>query len=173
MADLFFEDWQSIGRVTITTVTAFVTLFIFVRISGKRTLAKLSAFDFIVSIALGSTLSDIMLAIIPMTEGVAVLLLIIILQYVFAWLARSSSKMEKIMNAVPHPVFYNNKFIEETMKKEAITKDEIYAAIRVAGIDQIHDVKAVIMEINGTMSVIKKGDSKGPSSLDTLNIKIE
>ncbi|QSW88392.1 DUF421 domain-containing protein [Flavobacterium endoglycinae] len=171
MNGIFFKDWQSIGHVAITTIAAFIALFLFVRISGKRTLAKLNAFDFVVSIALGSTLSDIMLGTIPFLEGLIVLFLIIFLQYFFALLARTSSRMERIINTVPRPVFADNEFFEKTMAREAITKEEIYAAIRSAGIDQIKDVKAVVMELNGTMSVIKRTQGSGPSSLDDLNIK--
>lgn len=170
MTNIFFEDWPSIGRVAITTVVAFITLFLFVRISGKRTLAKLNAFDFVVSIALGSTLSDIMLNMIPILEGAIVLFLIISLQYLFAWLARTSPKMERLINTVPQIVYHNETFYEKTMSREAITKEEVYAAIRSAGIDQITDVKAVIMELNGTMSVIRKTSQNGPSSLDDLKI---
>ncbi|KRD05115.1 hypothetical protein ASE21_21130 [Flavobacterium sp. Root901] len=171
MEKVFFQDWQTIGKVALTTITAFVTLFLFVRISGKRTLSKLNAFDFVVSIALGSTLSDMMLAVVPAAEGAAVLFLIILLQYTFAWLARSSSKMEKLINTVPKIVFYDNRFLEKTMAREAITKEEIYAAIRSSGTDQINDVKAVIMELNGSMTVVKKSSGSGVSSIDDLEIK--
>lgn len=170
MNDIFFQDWHGIIKAAVTTVTAFIALFLLVRISGKRTLAKLNAFDFIVSIALGSTLSDIMLATIPFAEGVIVLLLIILLQYIFAWLARSSNQMEKIINTEPRTVFYDGRFIEETMGLETITKEEIYSAIRSAGIDQMDDVKAVVMELNGTLSVVKKSSADGPSSLDDLDL---
>lgn len=171
MEKVFFQDWQTIGKVALTTITAFVTLFLFVRISGKRTLSKLNAFDFVVSIALGSTLSDMMLAVVPAAEGAAVLFLIILLQYTFAWLARSSSKMEKLINTVPKIVFYDNRFLEKTMAREAITKEEIYVAIRSSGTDQINDVKAVIMELNGSMTVVKKSSGSGASSIDDLEIK--
>jgi uncharacterized membrane protein YcaP (DUF421 family) len=79
MEDIFFKDWKSIGHVVLATVIAFITLFFFLRISGKRTLAKLNAFDFVVTVALGSTLSYMMLAMVPLTEGAIVLFLIIIL----------------------------------------------------------------------------------------------
>ncbi|MFD1604483.1 DUF421 domain-containing protein [Flavobacterium artemisiae] len=170
MNDIFFQDWLGIIRCAITTVTAFTTLFLFVRISGKRTLAKLNAFDFIVSIALGSTLSDIMLATIPIAEGSVVLLLIILLQYIFAWLARSSTQVEKIINTEPRIVFYDNRFIEKSMALETITKEEIYAAVRSTGIDKLDDVKAVVMELKGTLSVVKKSSAEGPSSLDDLDL---
>ena len=172
MKEVFFRDWQSIEHVSLTTVAGFITLFLFVRISGKRTLAKLNAFDFVVTIALGSTLSYMMLALVPLVEGAIVLFLIIVMQYIFAWSARSSEKMEKLINTVPQPVFYNGEFLEKVMSKEAITKDEIYAAIRNSGIDQMSEVKAVIMELNGNMTVVKKSQVAGPSSLDHLKIKV-
>ncbi|MCD0465179.1 DUF421 domain-containing protein [Flavobacterium sp. ENC] len=168
MEELFFKDWKSIGHVVLATVIAFITLFFFVRISGKRTLAKLNAFDFVVTVALGSTLSYMMLAIVPLIEGAIVLFLIIILQYIFAKTARSSRKMEKLINAMPSLIFYDGKFIEKTMAKEAITKGEVFSTIRNSGIDQIEDVKAVVMELNGQITVVKKSNGNGVSSLDDI-----
>jgi uncharacterized membrane protein YcaP (DUF421 family) len=168
MEEIFFKDWKSIGHVALATIIAFITLFFFVRISGKRTLAKLNAFDFVVTVALGSTLSYMMLAMVPLTEGALVLLLIITLQYIFAWTARSSKKMEKLINAVPRLIFYNGEFIEEAMAQEAITKGEIYSTIRNSGIDQIDEVKAVVMELNGQITVVKKSNRHGSSSLDDI-----
>jgi len=168
MEEVFFKDWKSIGHVVLATIIAFVTLFFFVRISGKRTLAKLNAFDFVVTVALGSTLSYMMLAMVPLMEGAIVLLLIITLQYIFAWTARSSKKIEKIINAVPSLIFYNGEFIEHSMAKEAITKGEIFAQIRNAGIDRIEEVKAVVMELNGEITVVRKSKGSGTSSLDDI-----
>ncbi|AXB57653.1 DUF421 domain-containing protein [Flavobacterium fluviale] len=170
MDEVFFKDWKSIGHVVLATIIAFITLFFFLRISGKRTLAKLNAFDFVVTVALGSTLSDMMLAMVPLIEGAIVLILIIGLQYIFAWTARMSKKMEKVLNAVPILLFYDGKFIEKAMTKEAVTKDELYSTIRESGIDQIDEVKAIVMELNGQITVVKKSDGTGKSSLDDIQI---
>lgn len=168
MEEVFFKDWKSIGHVALATIIAFITLFFFLRISGKRTLAKLNAFDFVVTVALGSTLSYMMLAMVPLTEGAIVLILIITLQYIFAWTARSSKKMEKVLNAVPILIFYDGEFIEKAMAKEAVTKGEIFSTIRRSGIDQIDDVKAVVMELNGQITVVRKSKGMGSSSLDDI-----
>jgi uncharacterized membrane protein YcaP (DUF421 family) len=82
--------------------------------------------------------------------------------------ARSSRKMEKLINAVPSLIFYNGEFIEKTMAKEAITKGEIFSTIRNSGIDQLDEVKAVVMELNGQITVVKKSSGKGCSSLDDI-----
>ena len=168
MNEIFFKDWESIGHVAASTVIAFLTLFLFLRISGKRTLSKLNAFDFVVTIALGSTLSYMMLAIVPLVEGTVVLILIILMQFLFAWAARISPQMEKIINAVPTLLYYDGQFLNHAMAKEALTEEEINAVIRNSGIDQINDVKAVVMELNGQITVVKKSESNGKSSLDNL-----
>ena len=168
MEEVFFKDWKSIGHAILATIIAFITLFIFLRISGKRALSKLNAFDFVVTVALGSTLSYMMLAMVPLVEGTTVLLLILILQYFFAWAARTSIKMERLINAVPSLVYYDGKFIEKTMAREALTKGEIFATIRNSGIDQIEEVKAVVMELNGQITVVKKSTGSGKSSLDDV-----
>lgn len=61
METLLFKDWQSSMDVAICAILSFLVAFIFIRISGKRTLAKLTAFDFVVTVTLGSTLSSMIL----------------------------------------------------------------------------------------------------------------
>jgi len=172
MKELFFKDWPSLLHVGICTIVAFLVLFLFIRISGKRTLAKLNAFDFVVTVALGSTLAYMMLAMVPLVEGALVLALIIMMQYIFAWLAKSSHKMEVLINSTPLLVFYNGKFLEYGMKQGSITEEEIYAAIRGEGIDYIEDVKAVVMELNGEMTVVRKSSGSGLSSLDDVDTNV-
>ena len=171
MEELFFKDWEGVLHVALATLIAFVTLFLFVRISGKRTLAKLNAFDFVVTVALGSVLAYMMLATVPLVEGTVVLLLIIALQYLFAHAAKSSSALEHIINAVPELVFYEGKFLDKAMAREGITEDEIYAAIRHEGIEHINDVRAAVMELNGEITVVRKSNSGGKTSLDDFKEK--
>lgn len=58
--------------------------------------------------------------------------------------------------------------MEKTMTREAITKGEILATIRNSGIDQIEDVKAVVMELNGQITVVRKSKGNGESSIDDV-----
>jgi len=168
MEKLFETDWETIGQVAVTTVISFMVLFMFVRISGKRTLAKLNAFDFVVTVALGSTLAYMMLGMVPLSEGTAVLLLVILMQYIFAWAVRSSKRLEKIINSVPRLLFYEGVFLKDAMTKEAVTEEEIFAAIRSSGFENTYNIKAVVMEINGELTVIKKSEGVGLNTLDGI-----
>lgn len=172
MEKLFFKDWESLYHVGICSVISYITLFIFIRISGKRTLAKLNAFDFVVTVTLGSTLSSMILAKVTITEGLLALAIIILLQYLLAWTAKEIKSTEKVINSSPTLLFYDGKFLENAMKKEVITREEIYAEIRKYRLERIDDVKAVVMELNGEITVVKK--SRNPtehSSLDDFNIE--
>ncbi|RRN77557.1 DUF421 domain-containing protein [Pseudoxanthomonas sp. SGD-10] len=169
MKDIFFKDWESLYHVLICSVIAYITLFIFIRISGKRTLAKLNAFDFVVTVTLGSTLSSMILAKTTLTEGMVALLVIIILQFLLAWLAKRSEKMEQIINSEPTLLFYEGKFLEKAMTKAVVTEEEIYAEVRKFRIERMEDVKAVVMELNGEITVVKKSPGSSYTSLDDID----
>lgn len=109
-----------------------------------------------------------MLAQVSLAEGSVVLLLTIILQYLFAWTASTSKKMERIINDVPSLIFYDGKFIAEGMAKESITKTEIFSMIRSSGIEHIDDLKAVVMEVNGELTIVMKSEGNGRSSLEDI-----
>lgn len=99
MIELLFKDWESLARIAACATISFLALFAFIRISGKRTLAKLNAFDFVVSVTLGSTLSSMMLLKVTVSEGLVALFIIIALQYFLAFLAKKSKLMEKAINS--------------------------------------------------------------------------
>lgn len=170
MKEIFFKDWESLWHVGLCSIIAFFTLFLFVRISGKRTLAKLNAFDFIVTVTLGSTLSSMILAKVTLAEGAAALAIIITLQYVLAWAARSNKTIEHLINSKPVLLYYNDTFLDDAMKREGITKEEVLAEIRNFRMEQINQVRAVVLELNGEISVIKKSDYPlGDTSLQDID----
>lgn len=166
MEDLFMKDWESVKHILICAPIAFMTLFVFIRISGKRTLSKLTAFDFVVTVVLGSTLSSMMLAKVPLLEGSIALLIVIVLQYALAWTAKHSKALENVINGTPTLLYYNDDFVHTAMNKEVITREEILAEIRKYRIEDLEQVRAVVMELNGDITVIKKGHGSGLSSLD-------
>lgn len=166
METLLFKDWQSSMNVAICAILSFLVAFIFIRISGKRTLAKLTAFDFVVTVTLGSTLSSMILGKTVLFDGAIALAIIIGLQYLLAFIAMKFKPVEKIINSKPTLLYYNGHFLSENMKQEVVTKEEVYAAIREFRMLRIEDVKAVVMELNGELTVIKKAEAvNGDGSL--------
>lgn len=160
MENMFLENWGDIGRVAANTAISFILLFVFIRLTGKRTLANLSAFDFIVIIALGSTLAEMMLASIPILNGAVALIVILLFQFGMAWATKKSKPVEKVVNARPTLLYLDGVFLEAALNNELVTKDEIYAEIRGAGIYDLDQIKAIVLELNGHVTIVKKSENE-------------
>jgi len=156
MKNIFFDSWDSIFRTAIITILAYVLLITSLRSSGKRTLSKMNAFDFIVTIALGSTLATVLLnKNVALADGVLAFLLLIYLQYLITFVSARSNFVSSLVKSTPALLVYKGKLLDAAMQKERINKDEIYAAIRENGIASLEEVDAVIMETDGSLNVVK------------------
>jgi uncharacterized membrane protein YcaP (DUF421 family) len=64
--------------------------------------------------------------------------------------------METLVNSSPTILFYEGQFLKNEMEKEKVTEEEVFAEIRKYRLELLSEVRAVILEVNGTFSVIKK-----------------
>jgi len=165
----FFDSWGKIGRSLILAVCAYISLVFLLRISGKRTLTKLNVYDFVFVVALGSTLASTILD--PGTtlaDGVLALGVLILLQYVLSWLCVTSSKVDTIVNGEPTLVFYDGDFLWNTMKRERVSPEEVRAAARNDGTLNMDLIDSIVLETDGTFSVVHKQDGLRNSSLSDV-----
>ena len=152
---MLFQDWSGIARTVAVGLLAYVTLVLFLRISGKRTLAKLNAFDLVVTVALGSTLSAILLQeSIALAEGATALALRIAMQFVVTFISVRSERFAKIVRSEPALLVRDGAFCRAAMKRERITEDEALSAVRAAGGRGVEDVASLILESDGTLSTV-------------------
>jgi uncharacterized membrane protein YcaP (DUF421 family) len=139
---------------------------VLMRVSGKRTLSKLNAFDFVFVVAVGSVFaSTIISKDITLVEGIAALATLIAIQVILAELAMRFSAVERIINGEPTLLLSHGKFIPRALRKERITEEEVRAAIRAKGVKRVEDVDAVILENDGSLSVAWEAKGPGRSSL--------
>lgn len=152
---IFFQNWSGIVRTVLVGTLAYATLVLFLRISGKRTLAKLNAFDLVVTVALGSTLSAIILQeSIALAEGATALALLILLQFLVTFASVRSAKFADAIRSDPALIVHKGELCQETMQRERITADEALSAVRASGGTEIAAVESMILESDGTLSVV-------------------
>ncbi|HEX6278776.1 MAG TPA: YetF domain-containing protein [Pyrinomonadaceae bacterium] len=157
---MFFESWFALVRIVIVGVVAYAALIITLRVSGKRTLSKWNAFDFVVTIALGSTLATVLLSKdIVLIEGVLGFGVLVSLQYLITWLSVRVNWVEDIVKSQPELLMTNGVMREGALKRTRVSESEVLAAIRAAGIGSTIDVDAVVLETDGSFSVIKDVDA--------------
>jgi uncharacterized membrane protein YcaP (DUF421 family) len=169
---MLFDNWSQLIHILFTGTLAYVAIVIILRISGKRTLAQMNAFDFIVTVALGSALATAMLSKdTPLAEGLAGLGLLVLLQYVVSWVYVRFPAFNKLIKSEPRLLFYQGNFKEQALKEERVGKEELLQAARNQGILSLQQVEAIVLETNGQFSIIKTADQKADSTL--RNVKTE
>ncbi|MBA2500314.1 MAG: DUF421 domain-containing protein [Chitinophagaceae bacterium] len=157
MTNIFFDSWESLGRIIIITPLAYIALIFLLRISGKRTLSKMNAFDFVITIALGSTFATVaMNKNVALADGVLGFALLVFLQYGLTWLSVRYRYVKEMINNTPTLLVYKGEILEHAMKKERITIEELYVAARRKGIAEIKDIDIVILETTGDITLLPK-----------------
>lgn len=160
---MFFDSWADLGRVILIGVLAYVALLLLLRVSGKRTLSKLNAFDFVITVALGSTLATILLSKeVSLAEGATAFAVLIFLQFAVTWSAVRSRTLSRLVKSEPAMLFYRGEFLDAAMQRERVTRPEMLAVIRESGAASLDDVEAVVMETAGTISVIRRPATSDP-----------
>lgn len=165
MEKIFFDSWDSIIRTAIISVLAYVGLVLMLRVAGNRPLTQLNAFDFIVNVAIGSTLATVMLnKDVVLADGLLTFAMLIGLQLAISYFNRNSSAFSKAIKTSSVLLFYNGEFLDDALKKHLLSQEELLQAVRSQGISSLDQVKAIILETNGKFSVIKN-DSESIKSV--------
>ncbi len=161
MLTLFYQGLSDLRDILIVAPFAYVMLVAVLRIGGKRTLSKMNAFDFIVTVALGSILASTLLSTTTsISEGVMATLMLVVLQYVVTFMASRSDWFCSVIKSNPRLLVYQGEMLKEAMKSERVAESEILTAVRENGQNSIENVEAVVLENNGSLSVLRKGDSE-------------
>ena len=158
---MFFDEWTGLLRTAVVGMAAYVALVIILRISGKRTLTKLNAFDLVVTVAFGSTLATILLnKDVALAEGIVAFAVLCLAQYLVTWTSIRSESVRKLVKSEPALLLYQGELQRQTMDRERITEDELRAAVRSARYHDLSALEAVVLETDGSLSVIPQREGQ-------------
>ncbi|HSJ62934.1 MAG TPA: YetF domain-containing protein [Gemmatimonadaceae bacterium] len=167
---MLFSGWEPIGRVLLVGVLAYAALVMLLRVFGKRTLSKMNAFDLVVTVALGSTLATILLSKeTALAEGITAFALLIALQFVVSWSSLRAGWFSGLVKSEPALLLHRGEFLDDALRRERITRQEVLAAARAQGARALGEVAAVVLETDGSLSVVMQSDdAHGNSTLAGL-----
>ncbi|WP_018981774.1 DUF421 domain-containing protein [Salinimonas chungwhensis] len=152
---IFFQNWDELARVAISTVLIYMLCVGMVSVFGKRASAKMNNFDWIVTVAMGSMLgSSVLFKKVVVLELFLALFLLLALQFSFNKLSVYFLTSRKTMKKSPALLYFSGEYVEQTLQRERVTKDEVRTGIRSQGLIDENDVSAVILEPNGELSII-------------------
>lgn len=152
---MLFDGWTGILRLLVVGIGAYAVLVFLLRVSGNRTLSKMNAFDFVVTVALGSTLATVLLSRdVALAEGAAAFFLLVFLQMAVTWLSVRWPWFRRLMKSEPRLLVHMGRVLPDALARERVTPEEIQAALRAAGHANIEDVAAVVLETDGSFTVL-------------------
>lgn len=168
---MWFNTWSDILRLLLVGPAAYLWLVLVLRSSGKRTLAKLNAFDFVVTVALGSTLATILLnKDVSWSEGAAALAVLAGLQFVVAGFTSWFPTTRSVVTSQPTVVLVDGRLLDDVLRRQRLTRAEVRQAVRASGQGDLSAVGAVVLESDGTLSVIPATSVGDRSALPDLGV---
>lgn len=107
MDSVLFNGWSNIVQTLIKGISIYFLLIVFLRISGKRSLSKLNAFDFVVTVALGSIFaSTLTSSSLSLFRGTVAMVTLLVLQAILTKLSAKHESVSKVIKAAPTIFYY-------------------------------------------------------------------
>lgn len=167
---MWFDSWSTLLRIVLVGGATYVTLIVLLRFAGKRTLSQLSAFDFIVTVSMGSILATVLTSSeVSWSEGMTAFGLLALLQLIIALTSSRWSPLRGLLISEPTILLFDGEIRRDALARHRLTESDLLQTVRMQGTGDLAQVKAVVLEPNGKFSVItqdKYGDGSAvPDSL--------
>ena len=149
--------WSEAALTVVTAVGIYAAIISFSRIFGQRQFSTSSTYDLAFTFALGSLVGRVILVRTSLLTAVVGLATMFVLHGITGWLHHNVPLIHRAIQNRPVLLVANGEVLEENLKRARTSHLEVYQQIRLAGLGRLEEVKAVILERNGQMSVIHAG----------------
>jgi uncharacterized membrane protein YcaP (DUF421 family) len=162
---MFFHSWAAVGRAVVVSASVFVLIVAMLRLVGQQALAKMSGFDVVFTVTIGSVVATVAVTRdITVSEAVAVLGTLLLLQEVTRKLQSRYLVIHHLVREAPRVLVWDGQLLEDRLRETSVSADEIRAAVRKAGLRSLADARVVVLENDGEWSVVPKGSTTSDES---------
>jgi uncharacterized membrane protein YcaP (DUF421 family) len=136
-------------------------LLVLFRVTGKRSLARITTFDFILLLIIGEATQQALLGNdFSVMNATVVIVTLIVLDLGLSLLKQHSRRFDRILEGDPLLLVENGSFLKEHMDKARVDEQDILEAARaLRGLERADQIKFAILERNGEITVIPRRDS--------------
>ncbi|WP_175638314.1 DUF421 domain-containing protein [Metabacillus schmidteae] len=151
-------DWI---EVVIRSFCIIGGLFFITKLLGKKQLSKLSFFEYIVGITVGDIAGTITMDIeLNIVNGVVSIVVWTLFPLVISYVSLKSKKFRDIVEGKATTFIQDGKILEDNLKHEKYSTDELLEQLRKKDIFQVSDVEFAVLETNGELSVLLKKEKQ-------------
>lgn len=157
--------------VFVRTLILYTIVVLVMRFMGKRQIGQLQPFELVVAIMISELASVPMENTgVPLINGIIPIMTLLVAQITMSFISLKSTRARSIICGKPAVLIENGKIVEEHLRNEMYTMNDLLEQLRSKDIPNIADVEFAILETNGQLSVIPKSQ-KRPLTPEDLNIK--
>jgi uncharacterized membrane protein YcaP (DUF421 family) len=147
---------QELLMTALRALGVYAFMLAVIRLLGKRTVGNFTAFDLLVALMLGEVVDEIIYGDVTLLQGGVAIVVVALAQYGNSWLSYWDHGLDKILEGIPTAVVKEGRLQRDGMRKERMNEREVFAELRVCGIDDLREVKLATVENEGRLSVIKE-----------------
>jgi len=154
-----FTSWHTVLEIVLRTSAVYVLVLLGIRLTGKREVGQMTPFDLTLLLLLSNSVQNAMTG--PDTSlmgGAAAALALLTLNFLLAEVSGLNRRFRKMIQGSPTLLVHNGECIAPHMAKEHISMDELNRALREHGVGCISDAALAVLEVDGSISVLKYDD---------------
>lgn len=155
MLDWFTSTPTDLLAVVLSALGIYVALITFTQIAGLRSFSKMSGFDFAMTVAIGSIVaSSVLTNSPPLAQAVVALGALYVIQIAVAIGRQKSDLVSRLVDNEPLLIMTADGILHDNLKKARMTEGDLWAKLREANVIDPVEVRAVVMETTGDVSVL-------------------
>ncbi len=146
---------EAILMVVLRSAIIYLFIVFGIRIFGKKELSQLSVIDLVFILLISNSVQNAMVGDnTTLWGGVIAALTLFLVNYLFKNIFFKSKKISELIQGSPLMLVYHGKVVEKHMKEAKLSRDELDAAIREHGVEDISEVDLAVLEVDGNISVL-------------------
>lgn len=158
------SSWSQVGFVLLSAAGMLAGIILYVRITGLRSFSKMSSFDFAVTVAMGSLLAAVTLSGSSLVDGLVGAGALLATQAAIAF-GRVRFGASALVDNEPLLLMAGPKMLEDNMRRARVTADDLRAKLRQANIQRYDQIRYVVLETTGDVSVVQGDGALEPDIL--------
>jgi uncharacterized membrane protein YcaP (DUF421 family) len=156
-----FGSADSLWWVALKTLLLYVTAMVGLRLGERRTLAEMSAFDFVAAVAVGAIVGRIPSARDSGYLAGAVTLVTLLLAHRLVGRLRSRPLLARLVDHSPRLLVVDGRVCEAELRRTGLTRIDLVGLLRQREVYDLSEVRYLIFEQGGGLSVVRRGTAEG------------
>lgn len=161
--------WTFLGEVLFRALFAYVLVFLFLKISGRRGIKQLSLFEIVVILTLGSAAGDVTFYHdVPLLPVFFVFAALLALYRLTTYLMSRSVRFSYWMEGEPVTFIHEGMYEIDSMSRLNVSEDEFLMELRQQSVEHLGQVRLAIIEVDGNISLYFYDDDNTKPGLSVL-----